>query len=201
AIDRSDAGRHVARAALGLPGGAVVVAVVGGSLGSRRINDAVFGLVEAWSDRHDVAVRHAVGARDWSAVQDRLPRPPVGGLIYQPVEYEERMSVLLAAADLIVCRSGGSVAELAAAGLPSVLVPLPGAPGDHQSANAAAVARSGAAVVVADAELTAERLATELGPLVADGARRAAMARAAAALSRPDAAERVADLLERHGRR
>jgi UDP-N-acetylglucosamine--N-acetylmuramyl-(pentapeptide) pyrophosphoryl-undecaprenol N-acetylglucosamine transferase len=204
ALDRSPAGVAAARAALGLPAGpVVVVAVVGGSLGSRQINQAVFELVRAWSDRADVAVRHAVGARDWAAVQATLPRPPADGLTYHPVEYEHRMALLLAAADVVVCRSGGSVAELAAAGLPSVLVPLPGAPGDHQTANAAALADAGAAVVVPDAELTGGRLAAELGPLVGGPgatARRAAMAAAAAALGRPDAADRVADLLERHAR-
>ena len=204
ALDRSPAGVAAARAALGLPAGpVVVVAVVGGSLGSRRINQAVFELVRAWSDRADVAVRHAVGARDWAAVQATLPRPPAGGLTYQPVEYEHRMPLLLAAADVVVCRSGGSVAELAAAGLPSVLVPLPGAPGDHQTANAAALAGAGAAVVLPDAELTGGRLAAELGPLVGGpgaAARRSVMAAAAAVLGRPDAADRVADLLERHAR-
>ncbi|MGH9154993.1 MAG: UDP-N-acetylglucosamine--N-acetylmuramyl-(pentapeptide) pyrophosphoryl-undecaprenol N-acetylglucosamine transferase [Acidimicrobiales bacterium] len=201
AIDGSAGGSAAARLALGLPEGGVVVAVVGGSLGSRRINEAVFGLVERWSDRSGVAIRHAVGTRDWSEVQPVLPRPPPGGLCYQPVEYEYDMAKMLAAADLVVCRSGGSVAELTATGRPSVLVPLAGAPGDHQSANAAALVRAGAAVMVPDAELTPERLAAELGPLVADGGRRAAMAAAAAALGRRDAAERVADLVERHARR
>lgn len=199
-IDRSAEGTAAARLALGLPDGAVVIAVVGGSLGSRRINDATFGLVAAWADRSDVAIRHAVGRRDWDEVQAVLPRPPAGGLVYQPVEFEDSMADLLAAADVAVCRSGGSVAELAAAGLPAVLVPLPGAPGDHQTANARALVRAGAATLVPDAELTAARLAAELGPLVDDPERRATMAAAAARLNRPDAAERVADLLERHAR-
>lgn len=200
AVDRSPAAVAAARLALGLPVDAVLVAVTGGSLGARRINEAVFGLVRDWAGRTDVAVRHAVGRRDWAAVQAELPRPGAGGLCYQPVEFEDRMADLLVAADVAVCRAGGSVAELAAAGVPSVLVPLPGAPGDHQTANAIAMVRAGAAVVVPDCDLTAERLAAELTPLVEDAPRRAAMAAAAASLGRPDAADRVADLLERHAR-
>jgi UDP-N-acetylglucosamine--N-acetylmuramyl-(pentapeptide) pyrophosphoryl-undecaprenol N-acetylglucosamine transferase len=85
-------------------------------------------------------------------------------------------------------------------GLPAVLVPLPIAPGDHQTANAQALVRVGAAVVVPDAELTAERLADVLDGLLADPARLEEMGRAARGVARPDAAERVADLLEAHAR-
>ncbi|HET7489098.1 MAG TPA: undecaprenyldiphospho-muramoylpentapeptide beta-N-acetylglucosaminyltransferase [Acidimicrobiales bacterium] len=202
AVDRSPAGRAAARADLGLPAGAVVVAVAGGSLGSRRVNEAVFGLVEAWGDRAGVAVRHAVGSRDWATASGRLPSPAPGGLVYQAVEYEDRMPLVLAAADVVVGRAGGStVAELAAVGRASVLVPLPIAPQDHQTANARALVDAGAAVLVPDADFTPERLAAELGPLVADPARLAAMGDAAHGLDRPDAAERVADLVERHARR
>lgn len=201
AIDPSPPRRAGARRALGLPADAVVVGVSGGSLGARRVNEAVLGLVEAWSDRSGIAVRHAVGSRDWGSVSGRLPRPPAGGLVYQAVEYEERMPDLLAAADVFVCRAGGStVAELTAVGVPAVLVPLPIAPNDHQTANARAMVDAGAAVLVPDGELTAGRLAAELGPLVADPARLAAMAAAAAGLGHPDAARRVADLVERHAR-
>ena len=201
AVDRSPGGRAAARVALGLPEGAVVVAVFGGSLGARRLNEATFGLVEAWSDRAGVAVRHAVGARDWRTVAGRLPDPTSGGLVYQAVEYEQDMPLLYAAADVVVGRAGGTtVAELAAVGLPSVLVPLPIAPNDHQTANAMALVRAGAAVLVPDGELTAERLASELAVLVGDSGRLAAMGDAAHRTARPDAADRVADLVERHAR-
>ncbi|MDP9072388.1 MAG: undecaprenyldiphospho-muramoylpentapeptide beta-N-acetylglucosaminyltransferase [Actinomycetota bacterium] len=201
AVDRSPTGRARARESLGLPLTATVVAVFGGSLGARRINEAAFGLVRAWAERSGVAVRHAIGARDWKGVQATLPRPPEGGLVYQPVEYEDRMPLLLAAADLAVCRAGGtSVAELAVTGLASVLVPLPIAPNDHQTANAAALVRAGAAVVVPDGDLTPDRLVAELEPLVGQPGRLAAMGRAAREAGRPDAAERVAALVEQHAR-
>ena len=87
-------------------------------------------------------------------------------------------------------------AELTAVGMPSVLVPLPGAPGDHQTRNAEALVAAGAAVMVPDAELDGARLAAELDALLADPAALAAMSDAARALGRPDATARFADLVE-----
>ncbi|HEV7888490.1 MAG TPA: undecaprenyldiphospho-muramoylpentapeptide beta-N-acetylglucosaminyltransferase [Acidimicrobiales bacterium] len=205
AADRSAQGRATARAELSLPEGHRVVAVTGGSLGARRINEAVRGLAEQWRDRSHIAIRHVVGRRDFADFADFADvgsaAPGEGALVYQAVEFEDRMPALLAAADVLVARAGATtVAELAAAGVPSVLVPLPGAPGDHQTANARALADRGAAVLVPDAECTPERLASELEPLLADPVRLDAMGRAAAALAHPDAADRVADLVERHAR-
>ncbi len=197
AIEPGPAGRAAAKAALGLPPGRVIIGVSGGSLGARRLNQAVRDLAERWSDRTDVAIHHAVGRRDWPA----FVVPRTDGLHYWPVEYEERMDLLLAAADLWVGRAGGSTcAELGVAGVPGVLVPLPGAPGDHQSANARAMAGAGAAIVLPDAECRADRLAAVLEPLVTDAGRRASMAAAARATGHRDAADRVAALLLEHAR-
>lgn len=202
AVDRSPSGREHARAALGLPVDGRVVAVFGGSLGARRINQATIALVSEWSARQGLTIRHAVGARDWAGVAGQLPQPAGGGLVYQPVEYEEHMPLLLAASDAVVCRAGGTtVAELAAAGVPAVLVPLPGAPHDHQTANAAALVRVGAAVLVPDAEFTAGRLAAELDALLDAPDRLASMGEAARSLGRPDAADQVAAVMEQHARR
>jgi UDP-N-acetylglucosamine--N-acetylmuramyl-(pentapeptide) pyrophosphoryl-undecaprenol N-acetylglucosamine transferase len=101
----------------------------------------------------------------------------------------------LAAADLAVARAGGSVFELAAAGLPSILVPYPHATADHQAGNARWMADGGAAIVIADAELDGERLRATAMALASDTARRERMAAAARALARPDAAERIAGAL------
>ena len=98
----------------------------------------------------------------------------------------------LLASDLVVARAGGSIFEIAAHGRPAVLVPYPYATADHQTANARFMERAGAAVVIPDAELTAARLAHEVGRLLADRGRLAAMARASAALARPDAARDIA---------
>ena len=189
-----DRARHV----LGIPSGRKVLAVFGGSLGSSQINQAVQGLVTRWKDREDVAIYHVVGRRDWSASVEDGPAPD--SLIhYTPVEYEERMELLYASADLIISRAGANtVAELSAVGVPALLIPLPGAPHDHQSANAAVLARAGAAEVLPDSECTDDRLDREAGRLLADAELLHQMAKAAQGLGRPDASDRVAALVEEH---
>lgn len=198
--DRPDR-RSLARQALGIPEGKRLVVVAGGSLGARRLNEAARALARAWSARDDLVLYHVAGERDLAGLASAAP---VGGTLdYRLVGYEPRLPELLVAADLAVCRAGAStVAELAVLGVPSVLVPLPGAPGDHQRANAALLSGQGAAVLVEDGEATGEHLAELAGALLADEARRAAMGRAAAGLGRPDAAIAVAELVEAvaHGR-
>ena len=198
-----------ARQRLDLPLDRTVIAVFSGSLGSRRINDATLGLARRWAQRADVAIHHVVGARDWDAEPAALGAPGEGsgagrtdGLVYRRVRYEDRMPDLLAAADLAVCRAGGStVAELAQVGLAAILVPLPIAPRDHQSANAEVLVRAGAAVRVPDAELDTDRLEAELRTLMGHEGTLAAMDAAARTLAHPDAAARVAALALEHARR
>jgi undecaprenyldiphospho-muramoylpentapeptide beta-N-acetylglucosaminyltransferase len=192
--------QRAARVALGLPTDRQVLGVFSGSLGSRRINEATRGAVEGWADRRDLAVRHVVGRRDWAEYSASLPPLPADGLVYQAIEYEEQMDLLLSASDLVVCRAGGTVAELAIVGVPAVLVPLPIAPRDHQWANGEHLVAAGAARMVRDAELDAERLTREVDALLGDAATLEAMAEAAASLARPDAADAVAGLLEAHAR-
>ena len=111
------------------------------------------------------------------------------------------MPTALAAADLVVCRSGASTSfELLAAGLPSILIPSPFVTADHQTANARHMERAGAAVVVPDAELDGPRLAGEVDALLGDPRRMAAMAAAAHAAARPRAAADIAELVERLAR-
>jgi UDP-N-acetylglucosamine--N-acetylmuramyl-(pentapeptide) pyrophosphoryl-undecaprenol N-acetylglucosamine transferase len=201
AVDRSPAGRAAAREALGLPDKADVIVVYGGSLGARRINEAVVDLARRWLPRPGLAIRHIVGERDWEAIHADAPQPVAGGLVYQQIRYEEKMNVVFAAADVVVCRAGATtVAELATVGLPAILIPLPGAPGDHQTANARFLERVGAARLVPDSELTADRLQTELDDLLADRGRLAAMQEAGRSVARPEAADRVAALAEEHAR-
>jgi UDP-N-acetylglucosamine:LPS N-acetylglucosamine transferase len=188
--------RRQGRRSLGIDADAKVVAVFAGSLGARRINEATVGLAEDWVGRSDVWIRHVIGARDW----DSLARPSgsVGGLQYEAVRYEEHMDQLLAAADVAVCRSGGTtVAELAVIGLPALLVPLPIAPRDHQRANAAELVAAGGAVLIDDADCTSARLSAELGPILENDAALKAMTEAATSVARPGAAEAVADLARR----
>jgi undecaprenyldiphospho-muramoylpentapeptide beta-N-acetylglucosaminyltransferase len=191
--------RDGARRALDLPSDRIVVAVFSGSLGARRINEAVRGLAERWKDRSDLAIRHVIGSRDYADYITNLP--PEGELVYQVVEYEDRMDLLLAAADAAVTRAGGGVAELAAMGVPAVLVPLPIATRDHQTANARVLVDSGAAVLVPDHELTTDRLAAELERILTDDTRRREMAAAMRANAHFDATEAVAALIEQKAAR
>ncbi|HEX3539450.1 MAG TPA: undecaprenyldiphospho-muramoylpentapeptide beta-N-acetylglucosaminyltransferase [Acidimicrobiales bacterium] len=196
-VDRGPAGRAAARHALGLPADATVIVAFGGSLGSRTINQAVLALASDWADRSKFAIYHVVGSRDWDMMTASAPETRPEGLWYRQVRYEDRMEVAYAAADLAVCRAGAStVAELAAVGLPAVLIPLPGAPNDHQTANAQALVHAGGARLVPDGEATAARLAAEIDA-VADGATLEAMGQGARSVAHRDAAREVAALVER----
>lgn len=207
AVARGEVDRDEARSQLGLPTDRTVIAVFSGSLGSRRVNDAIIGAARQWQGRTDLAVRHVVGVRDFDQLEAAGPASGMAGLgdgdglVYQRVRYEGRMDLLLAAADLAVCRAGGTtVAELAAVGLPAVLVPLPIATRDHQTANAGPLVRAGAAVLVADHDLDAQRLRHEVEAMLAAPGGLAARAAAARGLAHLDAADRLADLLEEHAR-
>ena len=131
------------------------------------------------------------GARDYEALRARLgPDPPAN---YDLREFITPFGEALLASDLCVARAGGSIFEIAAHGRPAILVPYPHASADHQSSNARWMAQAGAAVVVADAELTPERLASEVRALLGDRPRLQAMGRASASLARPEAAQRIAE--------
>ncbi len=201
AVRRTPAGRAQARRALGLPDDGRVVAAFGGSLGALRINRAVSGLATRWQDRTGLAIYHIVGERDWDAISSGQEAAGRGGLCYLPVRYQDRMELVYAAADVAVCRAGAStVAELAAVGLPALLIPLPGAPNDHQTANALALVRAGGARLVADAEATPERLGAELDDLLGDPEHLATMGRAAGQMAHRDAAQAIAALAEEAAR-
>ena len=182
-----------ARARLGVAPDGPCLLVFGGSLGARRLNDAA---LDAFGEAAPCSVLHAAGRRDYEALRTRLVElgsPPH----YRLFPYVEPFADALAAADLAAARAGGSVFELAAAGLPSVLVPYPHATGNHQAANARFMERAGAAVVIPDHELDGPRLAREVGGLLAAPQRMAEMSNAAHAVAKPDAAERVAEELLR----
>jgi UDP-N-acetylglucosamine--N-acetylmuramyl-(pentapeptide) pyrophosphoryl-undecaprenol N-acetylglucosamine transferase len=159
------------------------VLVFGGSLGARTINEAA---VEAFAGA-PYRVLHASGTRDYADLRERAPEDG-----YDLREYIDGFGEAVLASDLCVARAGGSIFEVAAHGRPAILVPYPHAAGDHQAANARWMEEAGAAVVVADAELSAERLRAEVDELMAAPERLQGMARASAALARPDAAQRVA---------
>ncbi|MER5561509.1 UDP-N-acetylglucosamine--N-acetylmuramyl-(pentapeptide) pyrophosphoryl-undecaprenol N-acetylglucosamine transferase [Streptomyces sp. NPDC048491] len=187
ALDRP-ALRTEARRALGVPPGARLVLVNGGSLGAARLTAAAVGLAERWRDRPDVHLLIKTGPAQLADTERQLSGLPGA----RAVPYLDRMDLAYAAADLVVCRAGSAtVAELAATGVPAVLVPYPHAPGDHQTHNARVLSDAGAGLLVPDAETTAFRLAGLVEPLLADPARLAAMSGAAD----PGNHARAADLL------
>ena len=191
--------RAAARARLGVAPNRRLVVVFGGSLGARTINNAVLGALDGLADRDDLSIRHIIGVRDHADIVARAGDRSADALEWVPVEYEDDMASVFAAADLVVCRAGAtSCAELAVTGTPSVLVPLPGAPGDHQTENARALERAGGAELIADAEFEGARLVATIERLIDDDDALAQMGARARDIARPDAASAVVDLVERH---
>lgn len=200
AAARGADGRAEAKAALGVDPERRLLLVFGGSLGALKLNEAVLSALEAWADRADLAIHHVIGRRDWPELSRRLPTRP-GPLAYRAVEYEDQMPTALAAADLAVCRSGSSTCfELAAMGLPSILIPSPHVTADQQTGNARHLVDVGGAVLLPDAALDGSRLVAEVDPLIADPARLRAMGDAARSWARPEAAKEIAALAEEHAR-
>src|SRR3954470_9644283 len=190
-----EADAAVARRRFGIPEPADCVTVVGGSLGARSINLAAFGAFARFDQEHDHVgqpwVLHIVGRRDYADLRrrwDEEGRPER----YTLLQYEPDLGDVLAAADLVVARAGGSVMEIAAAGRPAILVPYPHATADHQTTNARWMADGGAAVVIPDGELTASRLSAAIAELLADEDRLREMGIAARRLAKPNAAGRIA---------
>jgi UDP-N-acetylglucosamine--N-acetylmuramyl-(pentapeptide) pyrophosphoryl-undecaprenol N-acetylglucosamine transferase len=176
--------RSEARSRLGLATDARVVLVFGGSLGARLLNDLA---LDAWAESGP-AVIHLSGERDYAELRGRVARPDY---ILQP--FMDEIGVAYGAADTVLARAGGSVWELAAAGLPAVLVPGEFATGRHQEKNARWFADAGGAVVVPEGE--AERAPRVVEELLNDTDRLAAMAAAMRSIAKPNAAEEIADEL------
>jgi UDP-N-acetylglucosamine--N-acetylmuramyl-(pentapeptide) pyrophosphoryl-undecaprenol N-acetylglucosamine transferase len=183
--------RAKARERFGIAADARCLLVFGGSQGARSINLAA---IEAFAERGErrFDVVHIAGNRDFAELEQRLAAASHGER-YTLLAYEPNLGDVLAASDLVLARSGGSIFEVVAVGRPAVLIPYPFATGDHQSANAEWMRGAGAASVIADAELNAERLAAGVVCVIEDPARLEAMAVAARGLAKPDAARRIAD--------
>ena len=163
--------------------------VVGGSLGAAAINHCVPQALALMPAATRPQVVHQSGARHVDALRAAYEH---AGVAAQCVPFIEDMAARYAEADVVLCRGGAiTVAELAVAGVASIIVPLPGAIADEQSANAKLLVDAGAAFAMAQDELTAGGLAGHLGALTR--ARLLAMATAARTLARVDAADRVAD--------
>jgi UDP-N-acetylglucosamine--N-acetylmuramyl-(pentapeptide) pyrophosphoryl-undecaprenol N-acetylglucosamine transferase len=177
------------------PGGPFRLLVTGGSQGARVMADIVPPAIEKlepslWSR---LVLTQQVREEDMArvrAVYDRLK------INVELAPFFTDLPARLAANHLVVSRSGaGTVAELAAIGRPSILVPLPGAIDQDQFANAGVLSDAGGALRIVQSEFTPDRLATEISALATDPAKLAGMAEAARKAGRLDAAERLADLV------
>ncbi len=166
----------------------LTIAIVGGSAGAHRLNEAGPELRAALADVADLRIVHQTGVAEEAAVRARY-----GTTADVDVRaFISDMGAVYAAADLIVCRAGATtIAELAAQGLPAIFVPYPHAADDHQRANAEALVRGGAARMVLDHLATGARLAEEVRELIGDPGQLAEMRQRMRQFARPDAAERV----------
>jgi UDP-N-acetylglucosamine--N-acetylmuramyl-(pentapeptide) pyrophosphoryl-undecaprenol N-acetylglucosamine transferase len=164
--------------------------VFGGSQGARQINEAMIEAAPAL-DRTQLEIFHQSGEVD----RERVARAYAGAeLRAEVVAFEPDMPARYAWADLALCRAGAlTVAELALAGLPALLIPYPYAADDHQLANARALADAGAARVLDARPLPTRDLTLALRAALADPMELAAMGRKAGSLARPDAAERIVE--------
>lgn len=172
--------------------------VFGGSRGARTLNAAVGGAAARWRERGDLRLLLQTGDEDHAEIAMAY-----AGVEHARVEaYIDDMPAALRWADLVVCRAGAmTLAELAAAGKPAVLVPFPFATDDHQTRNARAREAAGAARLLPDADCDADALDAIVSELAADPGRLAAMAADSAAAARPGAAmEIAADLMRLTGR-
>ena len=183
------------RAACGIPPDAFTLLVAGGSQGARTLNYATLDALPALLEAPDLRVIHLTGSLDYEDIS-RLARERLGDEPrYQCLSFHDRPWLPIAAADLCLTRAGaGSLAELAVMGRPMLIVPYPHAAG-HQKLNAQPLVEAGAAVMVDNADLTAQWLTEHVRELRGDPVRVQAMSEATRASARPDAAERIADLL------
>ncbi len=176
-------------------GAEFTVLVVGGSQGASAINQVV---LKAWpllaKGAGPLRIIHQTGDRDYNEAVKVHQEMGSGAEVYA---FIDDMPAALAAADLVISRAGATaVAELAAAGRAALLIPFPGAADQHQLDNARAMEKAGAARVIVQSELTPERLAKEVWDLLQNPDALRGMEDSARSLAKPDAAERIADLVE-----
>jgi UDP-N-acetylglucosamine--N-acetylmuramyl-(pentapeptide) pyrophosphoryl-undecaprenol N-acetylglucosamine transferase len=172
------------------PGKPLRLLVFGGSQGARQINDAMVAAAPRLP-RGDFEIFHQTGEADRERVAAAYA---AAGVAARVVAFERDMPARYAVSDLALCRSGAlTVAELAMAGLPALLVPYPHAADDHQSANARAAAEAGAALVLPSRPLATDDLLRALADLAAHPERVVAMGVAASRLARPDAAAQIVE--------
>ena len=173
------------------------VLILGGSQGAHSLNQAFIDMLPHFRNDRDVQFVIQTGKQDYTlvlnSVRDSAVRVVVKSFLHQIEE-------IYGVTNLVLARAGAmTVSEISACGLPSILVPYPHAADDHQTANARALSDKGAAVLLKDQDLSGERMAQEIRKLLAEPGRLREMGRFAYSLSRPDAARRIAESVERLG--
>jgi UDP-N-acetylglucosamine--N-acetylmuramyl-(pentapeptide) pyrophosphoryl-undecaprenol N-acetylglucosamine transferase len=193
--DERDVLAKEAREVLELEEGRRTVLIFGGSQGALHIDRAAVGASRLLRNRADLQIVLITGPAHLETIKRALPS--VEGLVVRALGFLDRMELGYACADLVVCRSGATtIAEVTVSGLPSLLVPYPYATRGHQEANARAVQRAGGASVLLDEQLSSNSLADRIEGLIDHEERLRAMADRAKAFGRPDAGDRLADLVE-----
>jgi len=173
----------------------VGVLIFGGSQGAHAINMAVVEAAPRLAGAADISIVCQTGTRDFDMVREAFQRSGLQGRVERFIDAMDRE---VAKAGLVVARAGATtLAELTAAGRPSILIPLPTATDDHQRKNAEALKAAGAAEVIDQKDLTGEKLADRILALAADRPQRKEMSAAARRLARPDAADRIVDAVLR----
>lgn len=176
----------------------LTVLVVGGSRGARSINNAMFGVYRYFSNNQRIQILHVTGQSEYNSIVDNIKQSGIeissgGNIIIKPYLYN--MPVALASADVAVFRAGAvGLAELTARGIPAILIPYPYAAENHQEFNARALEKQGAAIVIADKELTDGKLIEALERLLDHPEVLSNMAKKSKELGRPQAAQAIARL-------
>ena len=192
-----DADRAKGREAFGIADDETMLLVFGGSLGARHLNEGVCACKQELLARDGLRVVHSTGKDLLDEVQAALALTPEEARRWEVRPYIDNMGEALAAADLVLSRSGASsIAEIAALAVPSMLIPYPFATADHQTTNARHLVDAGAAVMMPDDDIDTPAFARELLALIDDAGRREHMRERARHLGQSTAAEALADQVE-----
>lgn len=184
------------RSLLSIDEDSLVLLVFGGSLGARHINEAIVALKERLLAYKGLTIVHLTGQKEYESVIRNLKLTEEEAKRWKVFAYQDRMGEVLAAADIVVSRSGAtSVAEISALHIPALLIPYPFATEDHQRTNAQAYVDKGAALMVADEDLDKDLFSEVLFSLIEKPAMRESMKEASANLVTEDAATRLADVV------
>ena len=195
----SDCTKDEAKKKLGLPVDQPLVVSLWGSLGARIMNEKITDMIALAGDNPGFRLIHSAGKSGYDAVAKKLQETcpfdlPASGYDVRPYIYD--MLLVMAAADLVLCRAGAStLAELTYLGKPAILVPSPYVTNNHQEKNARVLEHAGGAKVLLEPELTGEDLLTAIRSLLADSAALDGMAKAMKSCGVPDATERIADIV------